>query len=115
MLQFLKSIYHEVSDIFEQVIFFCHFLRSVLKLHESCNEKICSVVPTRRQIRLHTYVKTENVASACSTGKFVLHLARGYKSFFMLNSAENEMYPAHKCQQSIVGILTFISSINDWL
>ena len=28
----------------------------------------------------------------------------------MLNSAEHEIYPAHKC--SIVGILTFISRIN---
>ena len=23
--------------------------------------------------------------------------ARGYKTFFMLNSAEHENYPAHKC------------------
>ena len=23
--------------------------------------------------------------------------ARGYKSFFMLNSAETKIYPAHKC------------------
>ena len=23
--------------------------------------------------------------------------ARGYKTFFMLNSAEHEIYPAHKC------------------
>ena len=23
--------------------------------------------------------------------------ARGYKAFFMLNSAEHEVYPAHKC------------------
>ena len=31
----------------------------------------------------------------------------------MHNSAEHEIYPAHKCL--IVGILTFISRINDWL
>ena len=46
------------------------------------------------------------------------YLARGYKTFFMLNSAEHEIYPAHKCLNAnnswhfIVGILTFISMIN---
>ena len=36
------------------------------------------------------------------------NLARGYKTFFMLNSAEHEIYPA----QTITGILTFSSLIN---
>ena len=40
---------------------------------------------------------------------------RGYKTFFMLNSAEHEIYPAHKCIKKIVGILTFISRINTHL
>ena len=32
---------------------------------------------------------------------------------FILNSAEHEIYPAHKCKNAhIVGILTFISMIN---
>ena len=35
---------------------------------------------------------------------------QGYKTFFMLNSAEHEIYPANKCLN--VGILTFISMIN---
>ena len=34
--------------------------------------------------------------------------AQGYKTFFMLNSAEHEIYPAHK-----FGILTFISGFCD--
>ena len=37
----------------------------------------------------------------------------GYKTFFMLNSAEHEIYPACKDKMpTIVGILTFISMIN---
>ena len=36
-----------------------------------------------------------------------------YKTFFMLNSAEHEIYPAHNVKMpTIVGILTFISMIN---
>ena len=35
---------------------------------------------------------------------------QGYKTFSMLNTAEHEIYPAHKCY-AIVGILTFISMI----
>ena len=39
-----------------------------------------------------------------------------YKTFFMINSAEIKIYPTHKCwMPTIVGILTFISRINDWL
>ena len=34
---------------------------------------------------------------------------RGYKTFSMLNSAEHEIYHAHKCKNAI---LTFISMIN---
>ena len=42
-------------------------------------------------------------------GVFLVNQAQGYKTFFMLNSsAESEIYPA-------VGILTFISRINDLL
>ena len=38
---------------------------------------------------------------------------RGYKTFSMLNLAEQEIYPAHKClNANIVDILTFISMIN---
>ena len=38
---------------------------------------------------------------------------RGYKTFFILNSAEHEIYPAHNVKMpTIVGILTFISVIN---
>ena len=37
---------------------------------------------------------------------------RGYKTFFILNSAEHEIYPAHVKMPTIVGILTFISMIN---
>ena len=38
---------------------------------------------------------------------------RGYKTFFMLNSAEHKIYPAHNVKMpTIVGILTFISRIN---
>ena len=33
----------------------------------------------------------------------------GPRTLFILNSAEHEIHPAH------VGILTFISRINDWL
>ena len=36
----------------------------------------------------------------------------GYKTFFMLNSAENKIYPAHNVKRPIVGILTFMSRIN---
>ena len=37
----------------------------------------------------------------------------GYKTFFMLNSAELEFYPAqHVKMPTIVGISTFISRIN---
>ena len=36
--------------------------------------------------------------------------AQGYKTFFMLNSNEHEIYPAYN-----FGILTFISRINDWV
>ena len=28
------------------------------------------------------------------------HSPGGYKNFFMLNSAEHEIYPAHKCQNA---------------
>ena len=35
---------------------------------------------------------------------------QGYKTLFMLNSAENEIFPAHKCKvQTVVGILTFMN------
>ena len=38
---------------------------------------------------------------------------RGYKSFFMLNSAEHEIYPAGNVKMpTIVCILAFISRIN---
>ena len=39
---------------------------------------------------------------------------RGYNlNFFMLNSAEHEIYPAHKVKMpTIVGILTFMRMIN---
>ena len=40
-------------------------------------------------------------------------MPQGYKTFSMLNSAEHEIYPAHKVRMpTIVGILTFISTIN---
>ena len=40
-------------------------------------------------------------------------MPQGYKTFSMLNSAEHEIYPAHKVRMpTIVGILTFISMIN---
>ena len=40
----------------------------------------------------------------------------GYKTFFLLNSAEYEIYTAHKMPMiTIVGTSTFISRINDWL
>ena len=35
------------------------------------------------------------------------NLAQGYKTFFMLNSAEHEIYPVY-----VVGILTFIGMVN---
>ena len=38
------------------------------------------------------------------------------KLFLVLNSAEHEIYPAHKCKNeltTISGILTFIRRIND--
>ena len=39
--------------------------------------------------------------------------SRGYTTFFILNSAEHEIYPAHKClNANNFGILTFISMIN---
>ena len=34
---------------------------------------------------------------ASSEGSGKTRLARGYKTFFMLNSAEHNIYPAHKC------------------
>ena len=38
---------------------------------------------------------------------------RGYKTFFMLSSAETKIYPAHNVKMpTIVGILTFMSRIN---
>ena len=39
---------------------------------------------------------------------------QGYKTLFILNSAENEINPAHKCVKmpTLVGILTFISMID---
>ena len=38
---------------------------------------------------------------------------RDYKTFFILNSAEHEIYPAHKCENANnCGILTLISMIN---
>ena len=38
---------------------------------------------------------------------------RGYKTFFMLNSAEHEIYPAHNVKMpTSVDILTLISMIN---
>ena len=27
----------------------------------------------------------------------IMYWPRGYRTFFMLNSAEHEIYPAHKC------------------
>ena len=41
--------------------------------------------------------------------------ARGYKTFFMLNSAEHEFFPAYKCEnanKNVNGILTFMSRKN---
>ena len=39
--------------------------------------------------------------------------AQGHKTFYMLNSAEHKIYPAHKFKMpTIIGILTFISIIN---
>ena len=44
---------------------------------------------------------------------------RGYKTVFILNSAEYEIYKfillINVKMPTIVGILTFISRINDWL
>ena len=38
---------------------------------------------------------------------------RGYKTFFMLNSADHEIYPVHNVKMpTVIGILTFISMIN---
>ena len=37
--------------------------------------------------------------------------ALGYKTFFMLNSAEHEIYPAHVEITTIFGILTLISNL----
>ena len=45
----------------------------------------------------------------CPNVELLANLARGYKTFFMVNSAEHEVYPAHKCC-----ILTFMSRKNDW-
>ena len=43
-------------------------------------------------------------------GKF---RTQGYKTFFMLNSTEHGIYHAHNVKMpTIVGILTFISTIN---
>ena len=44
-----------------------------------------------------------------NTGKYKAR-GQGYKTFSMLNSSEQIIYPAHKCLN--VGILTFISMIN---
>ena len=50
---------------------------------------------------------------------FILRIARlmpwprGFKTFFMLNSAETKIYPAHNVKMpTFVGILTFMSRIN---
>ena len=39
---------------------------------------------------------------------------RGYRTFFMLNLAEHEIYPAHKCKNATIdGILTFMNRIDE--
>ena len=40
-----------------------------------------------------------SVSSFCHVcaSNFGPDLARGYKTFFILNSAEHEIYPVHKC------------------
>ena len=49
-----------------------------------------------------------------SRDKFhTLYWHRGYKTFFMFNSTEHEIYFAHNVKMpTVVGILTFISMIN---
>ena len=37
---------------------------------------------------------------------------QSYKTLFMLNSTEHEIYPAHVKMPTVVGILTFISMIH---
>ena len=45
--------------------------------------------------------------------KYGIYWPQGYKTFFILNPAEHEIYPAHNVKMpTIVGILTFISMIN---
>ena len=35
--------------------------------------------------------------SYCQRYGYTKYWSQGYKTFFMLNSAEHEIYPAHKC------------------
>ena len=59
--------------------------------------------------------------STCSLSCLCTHIiskarARGYKTFFMLNSIEHEICPAHNVKMpTIVGILTCMSGKNNIL
>ena len=42
-------------------------------------------------------IRSEKIAGTCEQVSTTPVWPRGYKTFFMLNSAEHEIYPAHKC------------------
>ena len=62
-------------------------------LKKSANDKKASLFPWRQRVQ-DDY---DNVGHKKVTNPCPAQPAGGYKTFSMLNSAEHEIYPAHKC------------------
>ena len=78
-----------------------------MKFVLAINFKMLTIKP--EQMLLSAYLSMNIALLVCIL--ILLTWPRGYKTFFMLNSAEHEIYPAYVKMPTIVGILTFIISM----
>ena len=70
---------------------------------------VCLRARVRKQPIIALYFESDTVLNVYNLEAW----PRGHKTFFMLSSAEHELYPAQNVKiPTIVGILTFISMIN---
>ena len=66
-------------------VFFCTFFLLLMPLYLKTDaEMLCKAVNIKGQ-------------PPGATAVLLLTRARGYKTFFMLNSIEHEIFPAHRC------------------
>ena len=74
-------------------------LKKKEKTKDKNSIKLSSLI-VKRLAYIHTYIHTYNERVSRKT-KYSLAISdtwpRGYKTFFMLNSTEHEIFPAHQC------------------